>query len=138
MKLIYSAIALFALLATVFIANAVGLIGFHYPQAVENEALLDPVAVKSVSEEKLLLGDGRVLQLDHVFVSDLDKSLAETGSQIEIGENGEIYIARYRWICGTPWATLIEIPLFADEVPLNHRELVGVAASIRPPHRDGG
>ena len=55
------------LAALFFGTNGCGLIGFHYPRAVENDPLLAPIRVVSVQGNSLCLEDGRVLQVGQLL-----------------------------------------------------------------------
>lgn len=61
----------------------------------------------------------------------MDGMLKESDYRVDLhyfsGTEVEIYAKHRGWICGTPWTALIEIPLIADNVPINRRELIGFA-----------
>ncbi len=106
-----------------------GIIQFHYPRAVENDPLRSPIKVLSVSGNTLVLDDGRTFRVE-VYDKPLDEIVRESHFRVDMesesdGSGTTIYAARRGWICGTPWAAMIQIPLFPDKVSINRREMIG-------------
>lgn len=124
-----------AVLVVVFVASSLRIIQLHYPREVENNPLLDPIKVQSVSGSTLLLEDGRTFHM-HTFDEPLEKIIEESGFLVDVDTAaGEaysmIYVKRRGFItCGLPWTGVIEIPLIPDDVPRNHRELLGLARAV--------
>lgn len=103
------------------LATSSGIIQFRYPQTVENEPLLSPVAVTSLTVDKMVLGDGRIIE-DLVWTSSTEPRFTGIVDIEEIGDDEALIYVKHRgWLCGTPWAAAISIPLFADEIQINHR-----------------
>jgi hypothetical protein len=129
---------LFALQAAVLlllsIACSLRIIQFHYPRAVDNDPLLSPVVVESVSGNTIVLQDGRTLHVE-AYDEPLDQIIQESEFRVDVESAGDdsnlvIFAKRRGWICGTPWTGLIEIPLIADDVPINSREPIGTAKIV--------
>ncbi len=122
-------------LAILVFGSSFGIIQLHYPRIIENEPLLAPLKVQSLSADKLVLEDGRSFE---VFwsTSEAVRSLNESEYLVDLhfysGTDVEIYAKSRNFICGTPWNGLIVIPLIADKVPRYHRQLVGFA-KLAPP-----
>ncbi|MBC8351417.1 MAG: hypothetical protein H8E66_05490 [Planctomycetes bacterium] len=121
------------LIAVVFVAvflatNGFGLVGLHYPHAIENDPLIAPVRVVSVQNDTLELEDGRVIVVD--AISDpLDELIKASDDHVDIefedGSTNVVVFAKTRsWICGTSWIRLVNIPLIPDDVPINRRETI--------------
>lgn len=114
----------------VFIAsNGFGIVGLRYPRAIENDPLLSPLRVASIQGNSLVLEDGRVLEVVDVR-HPLDEMIANSDYQIDLESHSEvdlvfICVKSRSWICGTPWACVINIPLIPDDVPINRREMAG-------------
>ncbi|MBI2931903.1 MAG: hypothetical protein HYY16_09645 [Planctomycetes bacterium] len=104
-----------------------GLIGFHYPNFIDNEPLENPVRVRAIVGEDLLeLDDGRRVRLDEkvplaeslIRASDNLVDIEPRGTDPDGVMRGKIYVKfdLAGHFCGTPWAQLIRIPLFADNI----------------------
>ena len=108
-----------------------GLIGFHYPRVIENQPLSNPIAISNVEGLAVSLTDGRILELESYDYNGSENHLLAKGTMIEIEEisDGEVVIWGNKpgWICGTPWAQPIRIPLLADDVYRNRREMLSFA-----------
>ena len=102
-----------------------GLVGLKYPVVVDNEPLENPVRVKSIlADDLLVLSDGRKVRLRHK-VRNLRKLLDDSNWQVDIEPldeasndtlSAEVYVRQAGWVCGTPYAKLIVIPL----IPVRH------------------
>ena len=116
-----AAIVLFVL------AWLVGVVGFHYAHVIENEPLIAPVEVTNVDGNRLVLADGRALEVD-AFPGQLTDLLSQSDFMIDLETEGEdavlIYARQDGWICGTRWAQPIRIPIFRDTVYKNRRQLI--------------
>jgi hypothetical protein len=113
--------------------SALGIVGFHYPRAIDNDPLVSPVGVRVVDAKRLVLDDGREFQ----FVDGLDESIFGDDSfgnraDLELQPDGlyVVYVERRGWICGTPWARMFNFDLIPDDVPINHRVPAGVARLV--------
>jgi hypothetical protein len=119
-----------ALLAIVaFVLDGMGVLGFTFPRAIENDPLRKPLLVTSVTSNSFTLADGRsflVIYDQHNFF----KAITNVGVRVDLDEMGEeeftVYTAERGWICGTPWARMITIPLIPQSVPINHRRYAGM------------
>ena len=145
MKRIRSIKWLFALapasIAFVYATSSLRLIQLHYPRVVENEPLLAPVKVESVTGDTLVLADGRILRVE-VFHKPIDEYMTEPEFHIDLETIGDpsrtiVYVKQRGWLCGTPWVGIIKIPIIPDEVPINHRTSIGFAKIISPGEFEG-
>ena len=108
---------------------SVPLVEFHYPRVVNNDPLISPVEVSHVEGNTIILADDRRFTV-HLSDEPLDQVVKNSGYQIDLeswGPETAIFVKRQGWICGTPWARrLFRIPLIPDDVPINHRQLIGI------------
>jgi hypothetical protein len=128
-----------------------GFIGIHYPHVIQDQPLRHPLAVVRVETNRLWLEDGRVLALDDADGSQISNKLSQSDFKVDIEPGADgilgIYARQKNWICGTPWAQPIRIPIFRDTVYKNRRELIAIgmieeassqqsgAANAASPHR---
>lgn len=113
------------------IGMVTGIVGIFYPRIAENNPLLHPIKVVSVSGSKVVLADGRRIELqgqasgDETWASVLEKS--QYMVDIEPVEGGDIaiYGSVRAFICGTPWAQPICIPLIPVDLKRYHRKCLG-------------
>jgi hypothetical protein len=122
---------LILILIGLFVCCFLGVIQLRYPRVLENDPLLKPVAVQSVSGVTLTLRDGRVLTVD-TSEDSLEKIIEESGYRVDIeplprSSHSVVYVKHRGWICGTPWLGVIEIPVIPVDVPINRREQIGTA-----------
>jgi hypothetical protein len=129
----FSITSLFVLQAAVLfvfiITSWLGILQLHYPRVIDNDPLLSPVKVLSVSGNTLLLEDGRTL-LVTANREPLGEVVQKSAFRVDVESEGDgvlLYAKHRGWLCGTPWVGLIEIPLIADDVPINRREFIGLA-----------
>ena len=123
---------LFLILLGLLVCCFLGIIQLHYPRVLENDPLLKPVDVQSVSGFTLTLRDGRVFTVDTSEES-LERTIEESGYRVDIeplpqSSHSFVYVKRRGWICGTPWLGVINIPVIPDDVPINRRKQIGTAA----------
>jgi hypothetical protein len=129
-------------LVVLLVASYLQIIQFHYPRDVENNPLLSPVKVQSVRGTRLHLEDGRIYQID-TLDEPLDKLIEESGFLVDVEVDAatldsRLYAKRRRWICGTPWRTgILHIPLIPDDLPTNHRQLIGIATAVSNDSKEG-
>ncbi len=110
-----------------------GLVGFTTPVTVENEPLLAPIPVTDVAADGTLdtALRGRIAfaegPIDEVTRARVEADIAAGGGVIEVGERTgvvrddglpvrRVYIREPQWRCGTPWAQIVVIPIFEDEL----------------------
>ena len=122
---------LMLILVGLFVCCSLGIIQLHYPRAFENDPLLTPVQVDSVSGFTLTLRDGRVFTVDTSEES-LDKIIKESGYRVDLeplpqSTHSIVYVKRRGWICGNSWLGVIHIPVIPDDVPINRRKQIGTA-----------
>ena len=132
MKIIAYAAGLLLLLLV--IATALGMVGFRYPYVVQDQPLNNPVKVLCVESNRLHLADSRVVEVDPHSKQDITNQLAQSDFMIDVEDGADdevvIYARQNGWICGTPWAQPIRIPIFRDTVYRNRRELITVGKII--------
>jgi hypothetical protein len=131
MRRILGVVIAFALV--VALLGVLDVVGFRYPRVVENEPLLSPVAVADVTDGRISLADGRDFKVTPA--DDLTGKIRKSGNQIDVEQvDGEalIYVKRRGWLCGTPWTQLIRIPLIADDVEINRRDLLDARVQAVP------
>ncbi|MDH5676573.1 MAG: hypothetical protein OEZ06_30925 [Myxococcales bacterium] len=107
-----------------------GFVGFHYPRIIENDPFRNPVRVASVEGTTLTLEDGRRLRLETTRDADLYHRVKASEFFVEVedfGEESYVAVKERMWLCGTPWAYMIRIPLIADDVPINRLVPLGFA-----------
>lgn len=117
------------LLAIVIVVlDGMSVVGFTYPRAVENDPLRKPVHVTTVTSNSFTLADGRsflVIYDQH----DFSEVITNAGVRVDLDDMGQkefaVYTAERGWICGTPWARMITIPLIPQSVPINRRRYAG-------------
>ncbi len=116
------------------VGSRFGLVGFHYPYVILNEPLRSPQKVLRVEGGNIILENGQVIALDERYASDINSKLIQSGFEIDIhGSKGEpvaIFARQNGWVCGTPWAQMIRIPLIRDTTYKNRRQLVAVGTYV--------
>lgn len=127
-----SLVTLVAIFGLVGFGIVTGFVGIHYPRVIENQPLRNPIAVAKVEGSRITLFDGRILELEDAAPTGSWEEFFSTGSKIEIEENGPdevtIWGNKPGWICGTPWARPLRIPLIEDRVYRNRREILCFAS----------
>jgi hypothetical protein len=118
-------------MALLLATNFLGIVGFHYPRAVENDPLLAPIRVQAIDQERFVLEDGRVLHVVSPSHIELSEKLAGSGNRIDVEEyqpgQVQVFVSERIFVCGMPWARVIEIPLIPDDIPINRRVAVAFA-----------
>ncbi len=113
-------------------ASMIGLIGFHYPDVVQDEPLRNPQKVVRVEGTNIHLESGAIVALDGLDTLEISNKLKQSAFEIDIeGTNKEpvaIWARQDGWVCGTPWAQPIRIPLIRDTTYKNRRELIAVGS----------
>jgi hypothetical protein len=134
MKLAATLLIAFVLL--IACASVTGIVGFHYPHVIQDEPLHHPQKVTRVDGKNIILESGIVIALDGTQASDISNKLWQSAFKIDIegSKTGPVAIwARQDgWICGTPWAQAIRIPLIGDTTYKNRRELIAVGDYVEP------
>lgn len=113
----------------VFFLDGMGVVGFTFPRVMENDPLRKPVRVTAVTSNSFTLADGRsflVIYDQHYF----SEVITNVGVRVDLDDMGQeefmVHTAERGWICGTPWARMITIPLIPQSVPINHRRYAGL------------
>jgi hypothetical protein len=118
-----------------------GLIGFHYPRVIENEPLKDPHKVVRFEGTNLFLEDGAMIALGPFGSERLGDQLKKANFEIDIERDADgscsVLSRQPGWICGTPWTQPIRIPLIADTVYRNRRELIAIGSYVAPKGQTG-
>lgn len=119
-------------LGAIFVALvAVQFVGIHYPLVIQDEPLRNPARIVNVSGKLVTLEDGRKLRMEGIESEDDWNSIFQQSNyqiEIEANDDGAMIIARQKgWICGTPWAQPIRVPLIPDIVYKNRKKVVGFA-----------
>ena len=121
MKILYAIVVIMFLL---FIGMGTGLVGITYPIVIEDQPFTNPCKVQKVVEHEMFLEDGRIVVLDRP--EGIKEILAYSKHTIELHEdenNSVLIVARRNgWVCGTPWAKLIRIPIIGEKVYKNKLE----------------
>jgi hypothetical protein len=130
MRAALTCLAIFALLV---VGGAwIGLVGFHYPQVIQNEPLRNPQVVVRLDGTNIVLKSGAVIRVEDMSTQEISNKLSQSAFEIDVerGKYGTVgIIARQNgWVCGTPWAQPIRIPLIRDIVYKNRRELIAVGS----------
>jgi hypothetical protein len=104
--------------------------GFYQPVPVDNEPLVNSIAVTCISSNRLILADGRVLVTWDRGSECLNQAVQNSGRQVEVesldSRSAIVYVRRERFICGT-FAPRIVIPLFQSKYPKYERFLLTMA-----------
>lgn len=112
-------------LVLLFAAGGSGCLCIHYP-APANDPLTDAVEVADVPDNQtLVLRDGRRILLE-IYVPELRDVIESSHNLVEIGPSrtlgdkiiqADVFVKRCSaFICGTPYAALIRIPLVPDRI----------------------
>ena len=116
------------------LAWSTGILGFSYPEIIENQPLLNPVKVVQVVSNRFMLEDHRMVEVETTPGIDITNQLAESGYMIDLELNKGsligIYARQDGWVCGTRWAQPIRIPIFPTKVYKNRRELIAIGNRI--------
>ncbi len=140
MKIVATILIVVALL--VVTASVIGLIGFHYPDVVQDEPLRNPQKVVRVEGTNIYLESGAIVALDGINTLEISNKLRQSAFEIDVeGTNKEpvaIWARQDGWVCGTPWAQPIRIPLIRDTTYKNRRELIAVGSYVDSNDRRGG
>jgi hypothetical protein len=129
-------VILLSVALAIFLLERLRVIGFRYPRVVENDPLLAPINVTSIEGDQWTLEDGRVLHM--TIIDDREQPQFRAGQpqlRVDLQQEGSdtiVFVKRRSWVCGTPWACEIKIPLFPDDVSINRREPIGFA-KVDPP-----
>ncbi len=139
----------FLVVAALLLAGGsfLGVVGFHYPRVIQNEPLKNPQKVVSVHGTDIVLERGAVISIhpvtgvDTTEASQISNLLNQTAFEIEVEDRGgpiAIYGRQNGWICGTPWAQPVRIPLIPDQVYKNRKRLIGLGSYVQSESQRNG
>jgi hypothetical protein len=122
------AIAALCVIALAILGVRSGLVRIRYARMIDNHVLSNPVKVDRVDGSRILLSDGRAIELDDGPLDDRWSRLLKAGSEIEIDtSDGADYFPMWgnepRFVCGGTAA--FRIPLIPYDVAGNRRSLIG-------------
>jgi hypothetical protein len=120
-------------LLVIAVASSCGIVGFRYPDVIDDQPLKDPIRVLSVEGSRLHLADSRTFQCQNMSEKALKDAITQSDFtiDIEVFESTAVVYARPDgWVCGTPWAQPIQIPIFADKVYRNRRVPIAVGEFV--------
>lgn len=105
-----------------------GFVNIRYARMIDNPALSNPIKIDRVDGARILLSDGRGIELDEGPLNDRWSRLLKPGSEIEIDtSDGDDYFPMWgsepRFVCGGTAA--FRIPLIPHDVNGNRRSLIG-------------
>lgn len=108
-----------------------GMVSFSYPDVIENQPYKNPIKVVSFSDNTITLENGKEYFIgNHAEIAfDMIKNagnVIETPEGVDFGVKCRVE----GWICGTPWAQPIVIPIFSEKVYKNRIHVVGVAHEV--------
>lgn len=130
----YAILTIVAVSILILASWATGLVGFHYPKVIQDEPLHQPLRVVRVEGTNLFLQNGDIIALYGLDASQINNMLSQTAFEIDVkNQNGDLVIfARQNgWVCGTPWAQPLRVPLFEDTVYKNRRQLIAMGTYIQ-------
>jgi len=119
------------------LGTAFGMVGFHYPKVIQNEPLQNPQKVTRIEGSNLILQSGAMVRIEDMDSFGMSNRLAQSQFEIELdgGSNGgpvTVWARQNGWICGTPWAQPIRIPVFLDTVYRNRKLIIATGNYVRP------
>lgn len=129
--------------ALIAMASHAGLIGFTYPRIIDTEPLLAPAVVVKVENTVVTLEDGTRIEIQGLTSEEIKEVLRESHQRLDIKTSANleerlIYANRNGWVCGTPWATPLTLPLVPQTVYKNRREFVafGIYVADQDEHKE--
>lgn len=131
-------LALLILTALILLGGLLtGVVGFHYAGIIQNEPLKNPQKVLSIRGDEIVLQGGSVIRIDDADISQISNKLSQAAFEVDLegGDHGNavgIYGRQNGWVCGTPWAKPIRIPLIRDRVYKNRRQLITLGWYVEP------
>lgn len=121
------------ILGIILALDLFGILGFTYPASKENQPLKHPIKVTQIQKNFLTLEDGRTVNLDPSltiasefdletlslvdFFSDRPREVDIEELNVDGLEIVKVFVADRQFICGTPWARLVTIPLIPNSFP---------------------
>jgi hypothetical protein len=119
--------------AVASVLSALGIVGFHYPRPIDNDALRSPVNVRYVDTTRLVLEDGREFEfLDEIHLRAVMAGQYCNRVDLELQPDGAytVYGQQRMPLPCTRWQEMIRIPLLPENVPLNARLPAGTVRLI--------
>lgn len=108
-------------------ASVTGIVGFRYPHVLEDEPLRDSIKVFRIEGNEIHLADSRVVVVGTAVEDELRGAVAESELFVDVEVDrafATVYARQDGWVCGTPWAQPIRIPVFRDTVYRNRRQVI--------------
>ena len=123
-------------IALVIVGVQSGLVRIRYARMIDNQVLASPVKIDRVDRGRILLSDGRAINLDDGPLDEGWSRLLKAGSEIEIDtSDGVDYFPMWgnepRFVCGGTAA--FRIPLIPYDVDGNRRSLIGFGTFSEEP-----
>jgi hypothetical protein len=116
-------------------ALMMGMAGVHYPRIIRDEPLQHPQTVVRIEGTNLVLESGAIIAFDGIEAASISNKLQQSEFAVDIdGAQGEalaIWARQDGWVCGTPWAQPIRIPLIRDTTYKNRRQMIAVGSYVR-------
>jgi hypothetical protein len=113
----------------IFVLSHLGVVGFHYLRAVENDPLQDGTEVVAVQGDRIELADGRVFKPHGGVDYGLRKAIRGSGGRIGVGvDKGGVailYVRQRQFVCGTSMP-MITIPVIPADYPAYSSKAVAV------------
>ena len=118
----------------IYLACSTKLIGFHYPEIVNDQPFDGGIRITSIEGLRIKLENGLLLKMENDDSFKHEKVQMAIGDLVKIetddNENFQIHARVNGWVCGTPWASLITIPIVKDRVYKNKIKFVGFANKV--------
>jgi hypothetical protein len=132
------AAAISSLILLSLIGWGTGIVGIHYPKQFDNQPLRNPLKIVSVDGSVITLEDDRTIEFPVMACEVSWETLARQANYLVEVESvpdgrGQVHV----WfsvpdpIPATRWKEPIRIPLIADFIPANRRELFGIGSNLR-------
>ncbi len=111
-----------------------GFVNIRYARMIDNPVLANPVKIDRVDGGRILLSDGRAVELEDGPLRDRWSGLLKAGSEIEIDtsdgdDDFPMWASEPRFVCGGTAA--IRIPLIPHDVDGNRRSLIGIGSFVK-------
>jgi hypothetical protein len=129
------AIALILILCfAVYLAHSTRIIGFHYPEVINDQPFVDGVKITGVDGLRITLENNTVIQLENGALPKYEKIQMSVGDMVKLDTDDNqsylVYARKNGWICGTPWNAQFTIPIIKDRVYRNRIQYIGSAVKV--------
>jgi len=103
------------------------LIGFTYPNVIENQPFVNSLKITKIEGDVTTLSNGCRIKTIQRYDNN-KKSHVQVGDSVYLDHIGdEEYMVKALvdgWVCGTPWARCVTVPLIKQDVYKNRIEVV--------------